>query len=56
MEKYKRFLQKINLTYQFQHGMKIFSSLMDHILYEIFNYFFNIYVKLKLKQDIMSNF
>ena len=43
MEKYKRFLQKINLTYQFQHGMKIFSSLMDHILYQILK-FFGIYI------------
>ena len=49
MEKYKRSLQKINSTYQFQHGMNIFSSLMDHILYEIFSYFFKYICKIKIK-------
>ena len=35
----------MDLKYQFQHGMKNLSYLMDHILYQIFKTILKIYLK-----------
>ena len=42
MEKYKKIhIRTINL--QIEHGMEILNYLMDHVLYQIFKIFMNIY-------------
>ena len=45
MEKYKKVMKMINLKYQLQLGIKSLNYLMDHILYQDFQDYFEYILK-----------
>ena len=49
----KSHIRTINLKYQLQHGMKNLNYLMDHILYQIFKFILNIYLKSMGKKQLI---